>query len=375
MNFFNKDFNESKFIDNKENSILLISHNQKAKYNLLNNFTIQFGFLAYTLMLGFYNYDFDISHLAIVYLLINIFYFFYVFFYVSFCIEKYLFTNTIKYFISQSLSIIFIFSIFIIFFTSTPIFPKNYHIFSVFIVTYCSLLSITISGWANLSFLYNALITFGYFNNKNISSKLINKVIIDQQQINPHFLANALGTLQTTIKEGNIEEAINYNSQLFLLFSKQINYSSKEYITIEEEIEWLKLYLEIEKSRISENIEYTIIIDDSDIVLHEISPNLLQPIIENCINHGFHKNLDRLFKIELSFKEIDNNGLKIIISDNGRGSTKNNLNTKVGHSFALNNINGRIQTLNAIGKYLITFTQVFHENGSNSEIIIREKSL
>lgn len=140
-------------------------------------------------------------------------------------------------------------------------------------------------------------------------------------QINPHFIFNTLSTAQYFVKKNQNKEAFDHISQFSDLLRAYIKSSRNKYITIEEEIENLKNYLHLQLNRFEEKFEYNIHVDES-INANEVKiPSLLlQPIVENALNHGiFHMQGVGFLNISFSKDNNDINTLVCTIDDNGIG--------------------------------------------------------
>lgn len=137
-------------------------------------------------------------------------------------------------------------------------------------------------------------------------------------QMNPHFLFNALNSIQQMILGNEEMVATRYLSRFSKLLRTVLVYSDKETISLKEEIEILKMYVELESVRFRDSFTYTITCDES-IETEEIKiPTLLvQPFVENAIWHGLmHKENNRHLKIH--FIE-SGDSLLCLIEDNGIG--------------------------------------------------------
>jgi len=137
-------------------------------------------------------------------------------------------------------------------------------------------------------------------------------------QMNPHFLFNALNSIQQMILSNEEMVATRYLSRFSKLLRMVLLHSDKEAITLREEIDILKMYIELESVRFKESFSYSINCDE-DIETEEIKiPTLLiQPFVENAIWHGLmHKENDR--KLSVTFTE-KGDFLQCIIEDNGVG--------------------------------------------------------
>lgn len=103
-------------------------------------------------------------------------------------------------------------------------------------------------------------------------------------QLNPHFLYNVFNTISASVPSEN-ERTRNLIAELSDLFRYQLKASKTEKVTLKEELEFVKKYLQLEKERFEDRLE--IEIDVADGILDEkIPPMLLQPLVENSIKHG-----------------------------------------------------------------------------------------
>ncbi|MNI46034.1 Sensor histidine kinase YpdA [compost metagenome] len=136
-----------------------------------------------------------------------------------------------------------------------------------------------------------------------------------QSQINPHFLYNALGTIDAIAAiDGN--EQISFISQsLGGMF--RYNISGGQYATLREEIHQVQLYLSIQQIRYEDRLTYKFDIEP-DLELIKLPKLILQPIIENTFKHGLEQ-IRRGGKITIMVKSLDRNWVFIQISDNGAG--------------------------------------------------------
>jgi ligand-binding sensor domain-containing protein len=140
-------------------------------------------------------------------------------------------------------------------------------------------------------------------------------------QMNPHFVFNSLNSIQHYILNSKGEEAVKYLSKFAKLIRTILNNSDKPTVTINEDLQSLKLYLELEKMRFDNKFDYTILIsDDLDGDYDEIPPMLIQPYIENSILHGINpKEGNGHIDIQIS---TFNKYIKISIIDDGIGREK-----------------------------------------------------
>jgi hypothetical protein len=145
-----------------------------------------------------------------------------------------------------------------------------------------------------------------------------------RSQMNPHFIFNSLNSIKYYIIRNETALASKYLSRFSKLIRKILANSQTDYIKLSEEIETIELYLEMEKLRFGEKLEYFIDVDkrvDSEMIL--IPTMLIQPYIENAIWHGImHKSTSG--KLHFSIKEAADNQdiIEVIIADDGIGRLK-----------------------------------------------------
>ncbi len=138
-------------------------------------------------------------------------------------------------------------------------------------------------------------------------------------QMNPHLIFNCLSSINRFILINKTEEASDYLTKFSRLIRMVLHNSEKSFITLENEIEALRLYLDLERLRFKNLFSYSItFIDTFDITSVFIPPLLLQPFVENAIWHGLQSKNDGSGKISIDIR-IQNNILQCVICDNGIG--------------------------------------------------------
>lgn len=139
-----------------------------------------------------------------------------------------------------------------------------------------------------------------------------------QAQLNPHFIFNAIANLQSLISSGDTKESVRYLSAFSKLLRSVLEQSRKDFISLEEEITSLKNYLQLQQMRFAGAFDYQVAIADDlypqDVL---IPPMLVQPFVENAIEHGF-RSLSHKGILTVSFR-AENNQLFILVDDNGKG--------------------------------------------------------
>ncbi len=138
-----------------------------------------------------------------------------------------------------------------------------------------------------------------------------------QSQMNPHFIFNALNSIQDLVLKGDVDNSYTFITKFSNLVRRTLNYSDKDFIDFEQEIALIGLYLSLEKLRFREDLDYTI--DTAGIEDIMIPPMLIQPFIENALVHGLlHKEGKKRISIRFRLDEM----LTCIIEDNGVGRAK-----------------------------------------------------
>ncbi len=143
-----------------------------------------------------------------------------------------------------------------------------------------------------------------------------------QSQMNPHFIFNSLNAIKLYIIDNEKENAVYYLNKFSKLIRKILASAREKENTLAEEIETLKLYLEIENIRFHNEIESSFSIDKKlNLNTLKIPTLILQPFIENSIWHGLSSKKGSK-KITILFEKEANSFLKITIDDNGIGRKK-----------------------------------------------------
>lgn len=140
-------------------------------------------------------------------------------------------------------------------------------------------------------------------------------------QMNPHFVFNSLNSIQHYILNSKSNEAAKYLNKFAKLIRIILSNSEKSMVTVNEDVESLNLYLELESMRFDGKFDYQINVDKSvDGDYDEIPPMLMQPYIENAILHGLNpKETKGHLKIDIFIK---NNYIVCRITDDGIGRVK-----------------------------------------------------
>ncbi|MET7000105.1 tetratricopeptide repeat-containing sensor histidine kinase [Chitinophaga defluvii] len=198
-----------------------------------------------------------------------------------------------------------------------------------------------------------------------------------RSQMNPHFIFNCLNSIRLYAAKNDSASATEYLSKFSRLMRLVLENSKSERITLQQELESLGLYMDMEAMRFKDKLRYEIVVDNSiDIDYIELPPMLIQPYIENAIWHGLmHKEEGGKIEIHLSEKE---EVLIASIKDNGVGRIKaaelKSKSAVIHKSFGMNITNERLELINQ--KYNITTSVTIidlYHNGTpaGTEVIIK----
>jgi two-component system sensor histidine kinase YesM len=193
------------------------------------------------------------------------------------------------------------------------------------------------------------------------SIKTKNKEIALQslrREMNPHFIFNSLNSVNQFIAENKELEANKYLTSYSNLMRNTMENSNKDFITLDNELEQLKKYLELEHLRFQDKFDFKISVDPELDAERTMVPNMIiQPHLENAIWHGL-RYLDAKGLLQLQV-QLANGKVMIRIEDNGIGLAKSQelktSNQKTHQSRGMSNTKERISLLNELYKKNISF--------------------
>ncbi len=176
----------------------------------------------------------------------------------------------------------------------------------------------------------------------------INKIIAEYEitalrtQMNPHFIFNAINSIQHYVLQNNGREAYNYLAKFSRLIRMMLNNAQEKKLTLHQEIEMLELYIQLEQLRFSGSFQFQLNVDaEIDAEQVYMPAMLIQPYVENAIWHGLMNLKDKTGAL-LTIKITRNDTyLKISIQDNGVGRVqakllqKNNTHRSIGMELTL----------------------------------------
>jgi LytS/YehU family sensor histidine kinase len=192
--------------------------------------------------------------------------------------------------------------------------------------------------WQRIWFIITGIVLLGFIfflsfmliakriRKKEEEKTLINKQLAEfqltalQAQMNPHFIFNAINSIQNYILKKEEREAYNYLAKFSKLIRTVLYNSEQKTLSLDEELETVKLYIDLEQLRFNKKFEFNLEISaDVDIYSVQVPTMLIQPYVENAIWHGL-MNLEAekngILNINILIK---NSLLKIVVEDNGIG--------------------------------------------------------
>ena len=190
-------------------------------------------------------------------------------------------------------------------------------------------------------------------------------------QMNPHFVFNSLNSIQHYILNSKSAEAAKYLNKFAKLIRVILSNSEKAMVTVNEDVESLRLYLELEQMRFDDKFDYSINVDESiDGDYDEIPPMLMQPYIENAVLHGLNpKETKGHLKIDIFIK---NKYIVCRISDDGIGREKSGEIKRTSpsnphKSLGMKITSERVRILNDINKsdLSVSVTDLIDEQGNS----------
>jgi LytS/YehU family sensor histidine kinase len=156
---------------------------------------------------------------------------------------------------------------------------------------------------------------------KTVISKRIGELeqLSRKAQMNPHFIFNSLNSIQQYVMDADVAGANKFISGFSRLIRQTLDFSSKPEISLEEELDYLTNYLELEKTRLEDAFSWSVFIHESVLPSdYYIPPMILQPFVENSVRHGLRFRKDKSGKVTITVKR-EKDSLICILEDNGIG--------------------------------------------------------
>jgi sensor histidine kinase YesM len=194
-------------------------------------------------------------------------------------------------------------------------------------------------------------------------------------QMNPHFIFNSLNSVNNFISKNDERSANKYLSDFSRLMRTVLSNSDQDFVSLETEVDTMKIYLELEHFRFGEKFDYQLeIADDIDPEIIRVPPMLIQPYIENAIWHGLrYKEEKGILNVRIF---TENDLLYCTVKDNGIGRKKSAAlktdHQKTYQSTGIKNTKERIELLNKMhGTRLNVSILDLEENGNAAGTLVR----
>ena len=208
------------------------------------------------------------------------------------------------------------------------------------------------------------LLVTGFFMYKYIKQqRLANNLLALKSlrsQMNPHFIFNALNSVNSFIATNDERTANKYLSDFSHLMRSVLENSEEDFIPLAKEIELLDLYTKLEHFRFQDKFDYDISVDETiDVEEFQIPPMLLQPYIENAVWHGLRYKTEK-GQLNINIQSKSKDEIAIIVTDDGIGRARSKAlktaNQKKQNSKGMNNITKRVAILNEMYKDRVDVT-------------------
>jgi len=147
-----------------------------------------------------------------------------------------------------------------------------------------------------------------------------------QIQMNPHFIFNALNTIQGAVMTKSKEETLDFIGDLSLVIRENLENVSKDYIPLSREIAFLQRYINVERFRVGDQLRVDFVVSVEDPEQLMVPPMLIQPLLENSIKHGVLPKKGR-GEVEVRIDQ-EMEYLVVTIRDNGIGREQARANTR-----------------------------------------------
>ncbi len=197
-----------------------------------------------------------------------------------------------------------------------------------------------------------------------------------QSQMNPHFIFNSLNSIKLYIIKNDKENAVYYLNKFSKLVRKILSASREKEVSLQEELETVELYVNIENIRFKNSIQFKIEIDEGlNLSTIKIPPLLLQPFIENAIWHGLSSKRGAK-ELTVKVTKESSKFIKIHIIDNGIGRKKamllkdNKLHKKESIGIKLTSERLAIFSKNFENKHHLKFIDIEEDKGFGTKVII-----
>lgn len=190
-------------------------------------------------------------------------------------------------------------------------------------------------------------------------------------QMSPHFIFNVMSSIQVYIAKNDIDASVRYLGKFAKLMRRVLEGAREEEASLEDELELVTEYVELESIRGNAPIHFDVQLDaELELELLRVPTMVLQPVVENAIRHGFRGMIERTPELVLAVRQVEG-GLEITVRDNGLGFSPRRGQGKKSH--ALNILHERSEALREQGRFDVSL-DVHHlrdQGGHGIEVVIR----
>lgn len=201
--------------------------------------------------------------------------------------------------------------------------------------------------------LITAFFMFKYIKQQRLANNLLALKSL-RSQMNPHFIFNALNSVNSFIASNDERTANKYLSDFSHLMRSVLENSEEDFIPLEKEIELLELYTKLEHFRFQDKFDYDISVhEDVPVSEYKIPPMLLQPYIENAVWHGLRYKTEK-GHLQITISKKSDTEITITVADDGIGRARSKglktANQQKQKSKGMGNIKKRVAILNDMYK-------------------------
>ncbi|MDN3664485.1 histidine kinase [Algibacter miyuki] len=231
-----------------------------------------------------------------------------------------------------------------------------------------------------LLLLLTAFLMYKYIKQQRLANNLLALKSL-RSQMNPHFIFNALNSVNSFIASNDERTANKYLTDFSLLMRAVLENSEQDFIPLEKEIKLLELYTKLEHFRFKDKFDYNIKVDEN-IKINDflIPPMLLQPYIENAVWHGLRYKKTK-GQLEIGITQTKANEISISITDDGIGREKS-IALKTEHqqkqnSKGMGNIKKRVSILNTMykDKVDVAISDFKKDGDTGTQVIVTLKKI
>lgn len=228
-------------------------------------------------------------------------------------------------------------------------------------------------GFIIVVFVFIAIIVYRNTKAKNRANQLLHLKNL-RAQMNPHFIFNSLNSVNNYIAKSNERAANKFLAKFSRLMRMVLDYSQVEFISLTNEVELLKLYVDLEHERFKDKFSYVFEVDETiNTEQYQIPPMIIQPFIENAVWHGLrYKKEEGLLTVH--FRDRGDH-VEIEVSDDGIGRTKSQeiktVNQKKHKSSGMRNIEDRTEMIRTLFHKKIDYQISDLTEGQGTRVIIK----